>query len=143
MKKGSWQLIDFQSKGDHRGELVAIEHPKDLPFKIERVYYLIQTKDQVRRGFHAHRNLDQVLIAIAGSCRVSVDDGFQKKEYLLDNCKVGLRITNLVWREMFDFSPDCVLLVLASDIYKEDDYIRNYSNFLSAVGKNNSENSPC
>ena len=140
MKKGSWQLLEFQSRGDHRGELIAIESLKSIPFDLKRIYYLILTKEGVRRGFHAHQKLDQVLIAITGSCRVLVDNGTQKEEYLLNNCKTGLRITNLVWREMFDFSGNCVLLVLANDWYREEDYVRNYADFLKLAGQKNEEN---
>ena len=131
--KGSWETVRFPSKGDSRGELVVVEENRELPFAIKRIYYLIKTKEGVRRGFHAHRNLDQVLLAISGSCRVLVDDSYRREEYLLNDCQNGLRIKNLVWREMFDFSPDCVLLVLASEIYNEDDYIRNYDEFLRTV----------
>ena len=133
VSRGFWELIQFESKGDHRGNLIAIEGLNDIPFDIKRVYYLIKTKENVRRGYHAHLNLDQVLLVVSGSCKVMVDDGNRKEEFKLDNVQKGLRIKNLVWREMFEFSSDCVLLVLASDHYNEEDYIRDYSEFTAAV----------
>lgn len=131
--KGSWELIQFSSKGDTRGELVAIESQKEIPFSIKRVYYLINTKKDVRRGFHAHKNLDQILIAISGSCKILVENHKKREEFFLNDCKVGLRITNLVWREMYDFTPDCALLVLASQHYDPDDYIRDYQKFAEMI----------
>ena len=130
---GTWELLHFPGRGDQRGELFAIEGLKSIPFEIKRVYYLVRTKTDVIRGLHAHKNLDQVLIAISGSCRVMVEDGARKEYFTLRDSGQGLRIKNLVWREMDQFSPDCVLLVLASDFYNESDYIRDYSEFLKAV----------
>jgi dTDP-4-dehydrorhamnose 3,5-epimerase-like enzyme len=132
-KKGEWSAVDFHSLGDHRGELVAIESLKNIPFEIKRVYYLLKTKPDVRRGFHAHIELDQILIAISGDCKVLVDDGEEKATFHLKDPRQGLRIKNLVWREMFDFSDDCVLLVLASHLYNENDYLRDYAAFLAEV----------
>ncbi|MDZ4662423.1 MAG: FdtA/QdtA family cupin domain-containing protein [Pseudomonadota bacterium] len=128
---GTWELLKFVSKGDDRGELVAIQNSSEIPFDIKRVYYLVNTKAGVIRGLHAHSNLDQVLIAISGSCRVSVDNSQKKEEFLLDDCRVGLRIRNYVWREMFEFSQNCVLLVLANRFYDPNDYIRDYGIFLN------------
>jgi hypothetical protein len=139
VKAGTWELLAFPGKGDHRGELFAIEGSKNIPFDIKRVYYLVETKLGVVRGLHAHKNLDQVLIAISGSCRVLVDDGRTKEYFALTGPGKGLRIKNLVWREMDQFTPDCVLLVLASDIYKESDYIRDYSEFLKVVNSKQGE----
>ena len=104
----------FQQHGDDRGMLVALEEFNDIPFEIKRVYYMYDTKEGVRRGFHAHKNLQQILICIHGSCKV---------------------LSNKMWREMYDFSPDAVLMVLASEVYKEEDYIRNYDDFLRFIGE--------
>ena len=123
----------FPVHGDERGQLVAVEEPKDVPFDIKRVYYLYETVQGVRRGFHAHKNLQQVLICVHGSCKVLLDDGHEKCDVLLDKPNEGLYISNNVWREMYDFSPDAVLLVLASQLYDEADYIRNYDDFLAFV----------
>lgn len=125
----------FQIHGDDRGQLVALEEMKDIPFEIKRVYYMYDTIEGVRRGFHAHKCLEQILICIHGSCRILMDDGEEKAEVLLDKPYEGLYISNAIWREMFDFSPDAVLMVLASEYYDESDYIRNYDDFLRYIGK--------
>ena len=125
----------FQQHGDERGMLVALEECKDIPFEIKRVYYLYDTKKEVRRGFHAHRSLEQILICIHGSCRVLLDNGAEKKTVSLEKPYEGLYIANDMWREMYDFSPDAVLLVLASDFYREEDYIRDYETFKREMGK--------
>lgn len=131
--------IEFTSKGDERGWLVALENLKDVPFEIRRVYYIYGTKGNFRRGKHAHRNLTQLAVCVAGSCRFLLDDGKERREYLLNRNTLGLRIGSMVWREMYDFSPDCVLLVLANQLYDDGDYIRDYQEFLklAAAGTEN------
>lgn len=131
-----YEMIELQIKGDDRGSLIAIEQNKDINFDIKRVYYIYGTKKGVRRGFHAHKQLTQLLVAVSGSCKVLLDNGKEKKEIFLDDPTKGLVINSLVWREMFDFSSDCVLMVLASELYDESDYIRNYTQFLSFVNGN-------
>lgn len=125
--------IDFKSLGDERGSLVAVEigMEKAVPFDIKRVYYIYHTEQGVSRGYHAHRNLKQVAICVAGKCRMVLDDGTVREEVWLDSPTKGLLIEDMVWREMHDFSQDCVLLVLASEHYDENDYIRSYSDFLA------------
>lgn len=127
--------IDFKSLGDERGSLVALEigQEKELPFPIKRVYYIYRTADGVSRGYHAHRNLKQVAICVAGSCRMVLDNGITREEAWMDCPTKGLLIESMIWREMHDFSSDCVLLVLASEHYDEDDYIRGYSDFIGRV----------
>ncbi len=127
----------FQQHGDERGQLVALEEQKDIPFEIKRVYYMYDTKEGVRRGYHAHKSLEQILICIHGSCKILMDNGQEKKVVSLEKPYEGLYISNNIWREMFDFSPDAVLMVLASDYYKEEDYIRNYDDFLKFVEEQN------
>lgn len=124
--------IDFQSLGDARGSLVAVEigMEKVVPFDIKRVYYIYQTGEGVSRGFHAHRNLKQVAICLAGKCRMVLDNGKKREEIWMSSPTRGLLIESMVWREMHDFSRDCVLLVLASEHYAESDYIRNYDIFV-------------
>jgi dTDP-4-dehydrorhamnose 3,5-epimerase-like enzyme len=126
-------LIQLQSHGDERGSLVSLEEEKNIPFPIKRVYYVFNTKDKVRRGFHAHKKLKQLAIVVKGSCRFLLDDGNEKIEVLLDNPAQGLYIESFVWREMFDFSEDCVLMVLADSIYDEADYVRDYELFLNMI----------
>ncbi len=123
----------FPPHGDERGQLVAIEALKDLPFEFKRVYYIYDTKDGVRRGFHAHLKLQQILICVSGSCKIHLDNGYETAEVLLDKPYEGLYIANNMWREMYDFSSDAVLLVLASELYTEDDYIRNYDDFIKMI----------
>jgi len=127
------QMIDFQVLGDKRGSLVALEAGKEVPFDVKRVYYLFGTKAGVTRGFHAHKALRQVAVCISGSCRFLLDDGKKKEKIFLDSPNQGLLIEHLAWREMYDFSEDCVLLVLASEHYDEEDYIRDYDEFLNAI----------
>lgn len=123
----------FQPHGDQRGDLVSLEEGKDIPFAIKRIYYLYNTEQDVRRGYHAHKCLQQILICIHGSCKILLDNGHEKKIVPLEKPYEGVYIANNMWREMFDFSPDAVLLVLASELYDESDYIRNYDDFLKFV----------
>ncbi|MBE6939583.1 MAG: WxcM-like domain-containing protein [Ruminococcaceae bacterium] len=129
----------FPPHGDDRGQLVAIEAGKDLPFEVKRVYYIYDTLAGVRRGFHAHRNLQQILVCVSGSCRIHLDDGHETAEVLLDKPTEGLYIANDMWREMYDFSEGAVLLVLASEYYDEADYIRNYDAFLQMIREKESQ----
>ena len=122
-------LIPLQIHGDDRGSLIALENGHNLPFDVKRVYYIYGTKTGVARGFHAHRKLKQLLIAVSGSVTIKCEYGMEKKEYKLSRPDEGLMIEGFVWREMHDFSPDCVLMVLADDYYNEEDYIRNYDLF--------------
>ena len=123
----------FQPHGDDRGQLVALEEFIDIPSEIKRVYYMYETGEGVRRGFHAHKSLEQILICIHGTCKILLDNGFEKKIVPLEKPYEGLYISNDMWREMYDFSPDAVLLVLASDLYDESDYIRDYDEFIKMV----------
>ena len=128
-----YELVNFQTLGDHRGSLIALEENYNTPFAIKRVYYIFDTKEGVRRGYHAHLDLKQMAICVKGSCTFVLDNGKDKKEIRLDSPNQGLLIEGLIWREMYDFSPDCVLLVLASEHYNEDDYIRDYDKFLEEM----------
>ena len=123
----------FQQHGDERGQLVALEEFKDIPFEIKRVYYMYDTGEGIHRGFHAHKKLKQILICIHGSCKVLLDNGEEKKIVSLEKPYEGLYIAHNMWREMYDFSPDAVLMVLASEYYDESDYIRDYDQFLNSV----------
>ncbi len=125
----------FQQHGDERGQLVALEEKKDIPFEIKRVYYMYDTGQGVRRGYHAHKKLEQILICIHGSCKILLDNGHEKKVVPLEKPYEGLYISNDMWREMYDFSPDAVLMVLASEYYDESDYIRDYDEFLKFVNE--------
>jgi dTDP-4-dehydrorhamnose 3,5-epimerase-like enzyme len=115
--------------------LISLEENKNIPFEIKRVYYIFNTQEGVRRGFHAHKNLEQVLVCINGSCNILLDDGKEKIVIKLDNRNEGIHIKKKIWREMSNFSADCVLLVLASEHYDEEDYIRDYEKFLNLIKK--------
>ncbi|BCU54945.1 sugar 3,4-ketoisomerase [Enterobacter kobei] len=122
-------FIPLQVHGDERGALVSLERENNIPFDIRRVYYIFDTKVGVTRGFHAHRKLKQVAIAVKGSCRFILDDGIERVSVILDDPAQGLFINSFIWREMTDFSEDCVLMVIADMEYEESDYIRDYATF--------------
>ncbi|WP_312604565.1 sugar 3,4-ketoisomerase [Kosakonia cowanii] len=123
------KLVALNKKGDARGALVVVEQKKDIPIEIKRVYYMFDTASDVRRGFHAHKKLTQIAIPVKGSCRFLLDDGKSVENVLLDSPTIGLVIEPMVWHEMYDYSDDCVLMVLADDYYDESDYIRSYDDF--------------
>jgi len=108
---------------------------KAVPFEIKRVYYIYRTAEGVSRGYHAHKKLKQVAICLSGMCRMILDDGRRRDEVWLNNPTKGLLIESMTWREMHDFSEDCVLLVLASEHYDENDYIRDYQQFIKSRPK--------
>lgn len=128
-------MYNFNNHGDQRGSLIIIEGNKDIFFQIKRVYYIFDVKENVKRGFHAHKELQQVLIAVSGSCKILLDNGREQEKVLLDNPSKGLLVEKMIWREMYEFSRDCVLLVLASEHYEESDYIRDYDLFKKEVEK--------
>ena len=128
-------LINFNPLGDERGSLIAIEAEKSVPFPVRRVYYIFGTKEGVERGFHAHKALQQVAVAVTGSCEMVLDDGQSKTTVLLDSSEKGVLIGPGMWRVMRSFTSDCVLLVLADQHYDEADYIRNYDEFKGWVSQ--------
>lgn len=123
----------FQQHGDNRGLLIALEELVDIPFEIKRVYYMYETLEGVHRGFHAHKMLEQILVCINGSCNILMDNGNEKKIVSLEKKYEGLYLPPGIWHEMYDFSKDAVLMVLASEHYNEEDYIRNYDDFLESI----------
>ncbi len=132
------QTYSFETHGDYTGTLVSLEENKNIPFDIKRVYYMYDTTKGTRRGFHAHKNLQQILIATSGSCMIHLDNGSETAEVALSKPNEGLYLSGNVWREMYDFSEDCVLMVLASELYDEADYIRDYEAFISYIKNNGS-----
>ena len=126
-------MVGMTIKGDERGSLIAIESGKDAPFAIARAYCVYGTQPGVDRGFHAHRALQQLAVAVTGSCTMILDDGYSRVSVALDDPSKGLLIGPMVWREMTDFTTDCVLLVLADRHYDESDYIRDHDEFLRLV----------
>lgn len=129
------RYVEFAAKGDDLGWLVAMEGEKNIPFAIKRAYYLFGTRAGVVRGKHAHHVLQQLMVCLAGSCKVLLDDGRSTEEVSLAPNHQGLFIDPMVWHEMHDFSSDCVLLVLADGWYDVADYIRDYGAFKAACGK--------
>jgi dTDP-4-dehydrorhamnose 3,5-epimerase-like enzyme len=123
--------LEFHKRYSSNGKLTFLEGGthKDVPFDIRRIYYIYDVPPGERRGFHAHKKLEQYLICIHGSCMILLDDGTEQKNVLLDDPSVGLYVGPNTWREMYDFSPGAVLLVLASEYYDESDYIRDYEQF--------------
>ena len=128
------RYVEFQMKGDELGWLVAIEAQKNIPFAIKRTYYIFGTRAGVRRGNHAHHALRQLMVCLSGSCKVLLDNGSHREAVLLDSNTRGLFIDPMIWHEMYDFSSDCVLLVLADGWYDVADYIRDYRAFKAASG---------
>lgn len=128
--------IKFPTYTNETGTLSFFEAERHIPFDIRRVYYIYDVQGNSRRGFHAHRDLQQVLFCIHGSCKLLLDNGTEQVNVLLDNPAEGLLIENPLWREMYDFSPGAVLLVMASQYYDEADYIRDYDEFLAFIKEN-------
>lgn len=129
------RLIEFPQNGDERGYLVVVEGNQDIPFEIKRVFYIYGSDKDVIRGRHANYHTEFVLINVAGTSKVKVDDGTAQKVYDLDRPHIGIYLPKLIWKDMYDFSEDSVLLCLASEHYDADEYIRDYDQFLKVVGR--------
>lgn len=133
MSIGDCKIIEFPKITDSRGNLSFIEGNRHVPFDIKRIYYLYDVPGGATRAGHAHKMLEQVIIAISGSFDIVLDDGFSKERFHLNRSYYGLYISSMVWREIDNFSSGSVCLVLASTFYDEADYYRNYSDFLSVA----------
>lgn len=130
------KLLDFNDFGDHRGKLVVIEGNQGIPFDIKRVFYMYHSDETVIRGQHANRKSEFVLINVRGKSKVCVNDGCFKKNVELNRPMTGLYIPKMIWKSMYDFSIDSVLLVLANTHYDSQEYIRNYETFIREVRGN-------
>ena len=128
-------MLKFKLNKDKYGSLIPIEAFVDIPFGIERVYYIFGVENGVRRGFHSHKQLHQAVICVRGSVKILLKTHKQEEIVTLDNPGEGLYIGPMIWREMYDFSNDAVLLVLASAHYDEDDYIRNFDKYVEEAKK--------
>lgn len=124
-----YTIINFEIHGDHNGKLVALEENNSIPFEIKRVYYVWDSEYEVVRGKHAHKDLQQVIVCLRGSCDFTLDDGAEKITIHLDDPAKGLYLNNDIWREFTHFSNDCLIMVLASQPYIASDYIHNYDEF--------------
>ena len=130
----NFELIDLKVNGDERGKLIALESLKDIvPFEVKRVYWIYDTIPDLVRGKHAHKNLEQIIVAIDGACQFVLDNGKMKETIWLNRPNQALYIGKNMWREMHHFSYGCKLMVLASEYYDEKEYIRNYDDFIKEV----------
>ena len=130
------QVLEFSQKGDERGHMVVVEGAKDIPFEIKRIFYIYGSDKNVVRGQHANRKSEFVLINVSGSSKVMVKDGKGNETiYALNRPHTGVYLPSMVWKDMFDFSEDSVLLCLSSEHYDANEYIRNYDEFVAEVNK--------
>lgn len=132
--KEQYKIIEFGEYGDERGNLVVAEGSgRDIPFEIKRVFYMYGSDDTVIRGQHANRRTEFVLINVSGTSKVKVDNGFETDIIELDKPRMGLYIPTMMWKDMYEFSADSVLLVLASEHYDGSEYIRDYEEFIREI----------
>jgi dTDP-4-dehydrorhamnose 3,5-epimerase-like enzyme len=127
------KIIEFNYFSDEHGKLVVVEGSDAIPFEIKRVFYIYDSNNQVVRGQHANRESEFVLINVSGKSKVRIDNGFEETIIELNKPMKGLYIPKMVWKDMFDFSSDSVLLVLASTHYNEKEYIRNHDDYLKEI----------
>lgn len=129
------KLVEFSQRGDERGHLVVVESMLDVPFEIKRIFYIYGSDEHIVRGQHANRKSEFMLINVSGQSKVLVDNGKgQKTVYNLDRPHVGIYLPSMIWKEMYDFSPDSVLLCLSSEHYDAEEYIREYEDYIEEVG---------
>lgn len=133
----NYSLLNLRVLGDERGKLISLESLKNIPFEIKRVYWIYDTLPDIDRGFHAHLDLEQVIVAMDGACQFVLDDGDKREKVWLNRPDVGLYIGKNMWREMKHFSYGCKLMVLASEYYDENEYIRDYKQFLELMASEN------
>lgn len=129
------RIIELPRIEDPRGNLTFVESNRQIPFEIRRAYYLYDVPGGSERGGHAHKELQQLIIAMSGSFDIHIDDSQQRKTYHLNRSYFGLFVCPMIWREIDNFSSGAVCMVLASDFYAEDDYYRNYNDFSQAASK--------
>lgn len=129
-----YKVIEFPEMGDERGNLVVVEGEQLVPFKINRVFYMYGSDDTVVRGQHANRESEFVLINVSGTSKVRVTDGREEAVIELNKPRMGLYLSSMLWKDMYDFSPDSVLLVLTNTHYNGAEYIRDYDEYLKEMG---------
>lgn len=128
------QILKFGQKGDNRGKLVIVEGLKDIPFEIKRIFYIYGSDADVIRGQHANRNSEFVLINVSGTSKVKIDDGHTQEIVELNEPHMGIYLPKMIWKEMYDFSADSVLLVLTNTYYDASEYIREYDAYIKECG---------
>lgn len=131
-------IIKFKQLGDERGQLVVVEGEKDIPFEIARVFYIYGSDSEVIRGKHANKNSEFILINVSGTSKVKIDYGNSSEIVELNEPHIGVYIPKMVWKEMYDFSKDSVLLVLSNYKYDSNEYIRDYDQYLKLIKCNRS-----
>lgn len=122
----NYKIINLEVRGDERGSLVAIEKGSNCPFEIKRAFYIFGTKGETRRGCHANRKSQFLMVSLSGSCRVEISDGRSSETVVLDSPTKALWLDKMIWKEMFNFSENAVLLVLSDEKYDASEYIRDY-----------------
>ena len=132
--KDQYRILEFGDLGDERGNLVVVEGEQDIPFEIKRVFYMYGSDSEVIRGQHANRNSEFVLINVSGTSKVRVDNGFEEAVIELNRPRMGLYLPTMLWKDMYGFSEDSVLLVLTNTHYDGAEYIRSYDEYLKEVG---------
>lgn len=138
--KEQYRIIEFMDLGDERGNLIVIEGDgADIPFSIKRVFYIYGSDTEVVRGQHANRETEFLLVNVSGTSKVRIDNGDESEVIRLDRPRMGLYLSSMVWKDMYDFSPDSVLLVLASRHYDSQEYIRSYADYLAELEKRKTE----
>lgn len=134
------RMVEFPQRGDERGQLVVVEGGQDIPFDIKRVFYIYGSDNSVVRGQHANRKSEFVLINVAGRSKVKVKDGEGNEAiYCLNRPHTGIYLPTMVWKDMYDFSEDSVLLVLTNTHYDANEYIRNYEEFAKIVSESEAD----
>lgn len=134
MNENNVKMLEFPQRGDERGHLVIVEGMKDVPFEIKRIFYIYGSDTDVVRGQHANKKSQFVLINVAGKSKVKVKDGLGNEAvFSLNRPHTGIYLPQMVWKDMYDFSDDSVLLVLSSEHYDSDEYIRDYAEFVKLV----------
>ena len=127
------RIMEFPDFGDERGNLVVVESCIDIPFAVKRVFYIYGSDSEVIRGRHANRKSEFVMINVSGKSKVKVDNGYEQRVIELNRPRMGLYLPTMVWKDMYDFSSDSVLLVLASEHYDGEEYIRDYDDYIREI----------
>ena len=131
------KMLEFAEHGDEKGNLVVIEGEQDIPFEVKRVFYIYGSEQGHIRGNHANLKSEFVLVNVAGTSKVRIDNGFQSEIVELNRPRMGLYIPTMVWKEMYDFSEDSVLLCLSSEHFDDKEYVRDYNDYQMMVNREN------